>query len=1162
MANSAEAPLELEELERLVRAAEPAALFVPPRILRRVIKLDCGITSIGLQVPHRKSYVIGRSALQPLVDLDELGLKPGTTLPPTLLLLARPAPERLAGVPRPQALVKYWRLLFHAAVHAHFEQRVREQKLTPAGIRERIHHIGQTEFGEIRAVLSAEHFLLPPRDPTSVFIEFAAVYLELRYFGAVLLPRYFPSIQAFDEIDELLAKDIDAPALVARTRLAGAPDPVLDGASAEEIMDGQRPEPESARPGERVDKNERRHNRLVRLAAHAASLGNDVRAALLQMQAARFVDGHQRTQAKHAAEHSLERLIHRLQAALGIDTAEADHWRKGLLPLLDRSATGVWSGEERFLYDLQKVCVDHERETYALDVVEWALSGGARPVKRPLPTQREVLICRHLQRALKRLATVRLTEDERGLLTLLVDDALHHAEESLRREFRPLIRGALDQSGMVPRNLPERLAAGTIVEELLDRIIERGFVAFGDLRDAVARNQLKLPDLSWRDLVRGDRLLLADRALALALDGVYRRGEFYLRWLHRFSALNFGTPLTRLLVLYLVLPFGGAFIALEGLQHLIEAFERFVPHRAAPAEVDPIDEAFADLGVVVPQHHSSVHLLTPTSLLLLGLFLFGLIHSPPFRMIVGKGFHLLWRGLRALLIDLPAVVLFFPPLVALRKNRYFLLFSRFILKPAFFTGLAWGVLALFGIGREVSVIAVGVIFLAISLLLNSRLGRHLEEAIIDWLVASWHWVRVGIFLGLYRLIMDLSKSVLEAVERFLYAVDEALRFRRGESRTMAALKMTLGVPWFFVTYFARFLIILILEPQFNPIKHFPVVTVSHKFLIPLIPTLASVLGTTMERELAVTLASGIIFAIPGIFGFLVWELKENWRLYEANRADELQPVAVGHHGETVIRLMKPGFHSGTLPKLYSKLRRAERRAQWTGESKAIHKYRDAIAQVEDAICHFVERELVRLLDESRLWNGLPLAVGAVQASSNRVRIELRCPALELESLWIAFEEHARWLLASIVTPGWLAGLSSAQQTAFRAALAGLHKQAGVDILRRQLEHSFSAFPIAYDLSDEGLVVWPRGSYDAEATYDLRSANGQAAANILRGSFPFPLPVLALRRVLFRSHPIGWAEWVEFWRRDQRGEPPATSLLPAAEEVPLPAAPQSEAASVP
>ena len=64
----------LAELRQAVRAVDPAAFLILPRILRRVIKQDCRLTGFGLKVPHRKSYVIGREALLEAVDKDELGL--------------------------------------------------------------------------------------------------------------------------------------------------------------------------------------------------------------------------------------------------------------------------------------------------------------------------------------------------------------------------------------------------------------------------------------------------------------------------------------------------------------------------------------------------------------------------------------------------------------------------------------------------------------------------------------------------------------------------------------------------------------------------------------------------------------------------------------------------------------------------------------------------------------------------------------------------------------------------------------------------------------------------------------------------------------------------------------------------------------------------------
>src|SRR5262249_17763867 len=93
MAESDTSPLTIGELEQALLATDPAALLVPPRILRRVIKHARRVPGIGLQVPHRKTFVIGREQLLALTERDELGLSPERNLPEQVLLLARPRSE-------------------------------------------------------------------------------------------------------------------------------------------------------------------------------------------------------------------------------------------------------------------------------------------------------------------------------------------------------------------------------------------------------------------------------------------------------------------------------------------------------------------------------------------------------------------------------------------------------------------------------------------------------------------------------------------------------------------------------------------------------------------------------------------------------------------------------------------------------------------------------------------------------------------------------------------------------------------------------------------------------------------------------------------------------------------------------------------------------------
>src|SRR5204863_8589479 len=142
----------------------------------------------------------------------------------------------------------------------------------------------------------------------------------------------------------------------------------------------------------------------------------------------------------------------------------------------------------------------------------------------------------------------------------------------------------------------------------------------------------------------------------------------------------------------------------------------------------------------------------------------------------------------------------------------------------------------------------------------------------------------------FRQSMVFFKRLVESVDRVLYAVDEWLRFGATHGAGVVALKAILGIIWFYIAYFTRFVVNLLIEPQINPIKHFPVVTVSHKIMLPTEPLLARGLETVgLAAGTAHAIALPVVFVIPGAFGFFAWELKENWKLYRANRARSLGP---------------------------------------------------------------------------------------------------------------------------------------------------------------------------------------------------------------------------------------------------------------------------------
>ena len=309
-------------------------------------------------------------------------------------------------------------------------------------------------------------------------------------------------------------------------------------------------------------------------------------------------------------------------------------------------------------------------------------------------------------------------------------------------------------------------------------------------------------------------------------------------------------------------------------------------------------------------------------------------------------------------------------------------------------------------------------------------------------------------IALFEVITNFFKRVLETFERFLYAVDELLRFRSGQNVLTLVLKAVLGFVWAFVAFFVRALVTLLIEPQINPIKHFPVVTVSHKFLVPLSPVVYRAMLPLMGHDPALAVTGVIIFLTPGIFGFLVWEFKENWKLYAANRKSHLKPVLVGSHGETLIRLMKPGFHSGTVPKIFRKLRRIDRIRRPVRRKRLRVRYEEKLHHALQEIRHFVERELLVLLEESRQFGDKKLSVQNVRVASNSIRVAVACSGFSGRPLELAFQEQSGWLIVGVLEAGWLNELKDWHRQTLGLAIAGFYRWAGVDVVREQLRGCF------------------------------------------------------------------------------------------------------------
>ncbi|APR80510.1 Hypothetical protein A7982_05857 [Minicystis rosea] len=1125
--------MDLADLERAFSTTKTQPLFVDARLVRRVIKRHRRLPGFGLQVPHARCYWIDRAALLDIVTPAELG-RSVAEIPDEVVLLPRPDADELADMPAPELLTQLWRQAFHARVHLELE---RGDKLPPAVLRERVHRIGQTEIDEIRLVLRQDDLLLPPREDLDTYAELAALYLELRHFAPELLHETFPALDDHAMIDAVLAEDVDVARILEACRPEGAPErPRLASLSVEHTP---LPEP----PPDPKGAADKAPGTLRGEADEARRRGNLVRSALSRLRLA-TAGGPEAEGAVAEAHVDLAALARRLDEALrpaeGGSAIDVKAWEAVLFALADRAAHRAilrWV-EARLLFDLQRACLASEKAIGKADLVDWALSFGKRPLARLLPATRPIRVAHELASAAKKVARVGITETERARLGALLATARRRADDNIRAALRPVVVDALREVGMRPESVPERVAMHKIIEDLLDQATTRGHLGLGQLRDAISKNQLKLPDLSGpRELYAGDALLLADKRLGVALDGVHGRGEIYLRFLQKVSSLLFGTRLGRFLTLYFLLPVSAAYVLLEGAGHMATPIGRLLK--------------------ILPRHHH-VHLLTRPSFAVTAVILFGLIHSAAVRNFVRNAARAVGYTIAAIFFHAPRWLLTRPAVRRALESRAFLAVRRYLLKPL---AIAAAVVIASPLRRAPSLETIVVatsIFLFTNVVLNSRTGALLEELAYDEAARTWRLLRRHVLPGLVRLIADTFRSITEAIDRGIYAVDEWLRFREGQSRPALYAKAVLGVVWFAVAYLARIYINLLIEPQINPIKHFPVVTVAAKIMLPLSPTLIPALHDVLARPfgslVASTIAAPTVLLLPGVAGFLVWEFKENYKLYRATRATKLEPVAIGHHGETMGALLKPGLHSGTVPKLWAKLRRAVRRGDAAAE-----KHHEAMRELSEAVERFVEREMLALLEASPAWKAGPIRVRRVELASNRVRVLLergegreehrsehgtRDREDDAGTVAIAFEEQSGFVVACVPRLGWVVTLSAAERLLFENALGGLYQLAGVDLVREQIEATLPGSP-PYDVCDEGLVVWPGGSYRTEIVYPLDGA-GDLVPTVRGEPLPAEPPALDRKRIVFREQPIAWDAWVAAWSAEApprvvKGDP----LLPEA-----------------
>jgi hypothetical protein len=427
-------------------------------------------------------------------------------------------------------------------------------------------------------------------------------------------------------------------------------------------------------------------------------------------------------------------------------------------------------------------------------------------------------------------------------------------------------------------------------------------------------------------------------------------------------------------------------------------------------------------------------------------------------------------------------------------------------------------------------------------LINSRAGRAASEGVRDGLAALGAKLRAGLLLGIVRFITYVFKQFTDFIEWMLFSIDEYLRFRSGGSRASLIIRTLLGLAWAPIAFLVRFYFVVLIEPCINPLK-LPVSSLAAKVVYPLILALnandlciKALTDVGMPYWMAWGIVAPTIFFLPDAFGFLAWELKENWSLYRSNRGENLRPAIVGTHGETVRNLLQPGFHSGTVPHLFARLRDAEREAVRTRSWQKARFYRHEVEEIESALLRFLDREVVALLKSSKCFANEPIEASGAHLATNRIRFDLAHVDHPAHPIEIEIEHSNYWIVAGLRSEGWLKKMTPEQRRAFATCLAGAYKRADVDLVREQIRSAEDGPVAAARLTYDGIQVW-RDPEGPPATYDLRKRGGR------------PEDVEWRRRYVFSQTPISWCAWVDCWQKDSEGGGHAG--LPGVSEMVLP-----------
>ena len=281
-------------------------------------------------------------------------------------------------------------------------------------------------------------------------------------------------------------------------------------------------------------------------------------------------------------------------------------------------------------------------------------------------------------------------------------------------------------------------------------------------------------------------------------------------------------------------------------------------------------------------------------------------------------------------------------------------------------------------------------------------------------------------------------------------------------------------------------------------------------------------------------AAFTVIVLPGLAGFLVWELKENWKLYRATRAQDARAA----------RHRPSRRDDGRLPQARAFTRARSRSCSPScaaprggATTRAIAKQHEASTTsrrrsrsspiASSCRCSSRSRRSARAMSRSRAHRDRlqprpdPLACPSVSPSADDDPVRAPVGLARRQHRGAGLDRAARRR-----TSGGSSRSRSRASTSSRASNSCASSSSK--------RCAMATPPPPYDIADEGLVVWPGTASRPSSSTTCAQPSSTPAVRGAKSS-DGALSISAGRHALFGREPLYWSVWSTTWQQIQRGE---------------------------